>query len=61
MALFEQAGIRGVDSFMKSDRNFSQAANLQPHVTIYKGVQGRLPTAPLGRMSFNAMNIISNV
>ena len=40
-------GIRDAEAFMAGDLNFMHARVLRPHITLCKGYQGELPSAPL--------------
>lgn len=42
-----ECGIADVPGFMAQDRNFMHALTLRPHITLYKGYQGKLPAVVL--------------
>jgi hypothetical protein len=58
MGFFERVGFSDPLDFMEQDGNFRHAGSLHPHVTLYKGYSGALPTATIDEIHMTPMKVV---
>lgn len=51
-------GIADPETFVRHDPNFKNSRELKPHVTLYKGYEGRVPDIELGHIAVRFMKLV---
>lgn len=57
-SFFDRIGVKDSVGFLNADPNFRHSMTLKPHVTLYKGYAGDVPTMPIGSVRFEPMKVV---